>query len=121
VAGHGWLAVAVLPATDLGGLLGNGGGLIGSSSRAAAGAASSAAKAAAGQASSGGGESAMALAGVLAKAATPVHGAWGSGWLLRTTLISVLITDDGRVLIGPVTPSVLFADAAHASSAARSK
>lgn len=111
VIGDGWLAVAVLPAADIG-------GLVGSPSQAAAGAASSAARATAGQAPPGGGESAMALAGVLAKWATPVRGDWGSGRLLRTPLVSMLITNDGRVLIGSVTPSVLFADAAHAPSAA---
>jgi hypothetical protein len=51
---------------------------------------------------------------VLLKAATPVHGAWGSGRLLRTNLFSVLITSKGKVLIGAVTPAVLFADAAKA-------
>jgi hypothetical protein len=46
-------------------------------------------------------------------AARPVHGSWGSGRLLRTALFSVLITSKGQVLIGAVTPSVLFADAAQ--------
>ena len=45
--------------------------------------------------------------------ATNVHGAWGSGRLLRTSLLSVLITDNGRVLVGAVTPPVLYADAAR--------
>jgi hypothetical protein len=48
----------------------------------------------------------------LLKAATPVHGAWGSGHLLRTSLLSVLQTSNGTLLIGAVTPAVLFADAA---------
>jgi outer membrane lipoprotein-sorting protein len=52
--------------------------------------------------------------GALLRAATPVHGSWGSGRLLRTSLLSVLITSDGKVLIGAVTPSVLYADAAQA-------
>jgi hypothetical protein len=51
---------------------------------------------------------------VLLRAATPVHGAWGSGRLLRTNLISVLVTRKGNVLIGAVTPAVLYADAAKA-------
>jgi hypothetical protein len=42
-----------------------------------------------------------------------VHGAWGSGRLLRTSLVSVLMLADGRVLIGAVQPSVLYADAAQ--------
>jgi len=51
--------------------------------------------------------------GALAAAATPVHGAWGSGRLLRTSLVSVLMTDKGSILIGAVVPSVLYADAAQ--------
>jgi len=37
-----------------------------------------------------------------------VSGAWGSGRLLRSSLFSVLITDDGRVLAGAVAPDRLF-------------
>jgi outer membrane lipoprotein-sorting protein len=48
----------------------------------------------------------------LLKAMTPVHGSWGSGRLLRTSLLSVLITSNGRILAGAVTPAVLYADAA---------
>ena len=48
----------------------------------------------------------------LEKAATPVHGAWGSGRLLRSSLLSVLFTSRGTVLAGAVTPAVLYADAA---------
>ena len=40
--------------------------------------------------------------------ATPVHGAWGSGRLLRTSLVSVLITDSGSAYIGAVQPAVLY-------------
>jgi outer membrane lipoprotein-sorting protein len=53
-------------------------------------------------------------AGALLRSATAVHGSWGSGRLLRTSLLSVLITSDGRALIGAVTPSVLYAAAAQA-------
>jgi hypothetical protein len=49
---------------------------------------------------------------LLLRAAKPVHGSWGSGRLLRTSLLSVLITNHGRVLVGAVTPGVLYADAA---------
>ncbi|GAB3966854.1 outer membrane lipoprotein carrier protein LolA [Actinoallomurus acanthiterrae] len=49
----------------------------------------------------------------LQKAATPVSGSWGSGKLLRTKLVSVLLTDDGRVYVGAVTPDVLEQAAAH--------
>jgi outer membrane lipoprotein-sorting protein len=54
----------------------------------------------------------MAVLRALLKAMTPVHGGWGSGRLLRTGLLSVLITSNGRILAGPVTPAVLYADAA---------
>jgi outer membrane lipoprotein-sorting protein len=52
--------------------------------------------------------------GALLRSATPVHGSWGSGRLLRTSLLSVLITSNGKALIGAVTPSVLYAAAAQA-------
>ena len=42
--------------------------------------------------------------GPLLDAATPVHGAWGSGRLLRTSLLDVLITSKGAVLAGAVSP-----------------
>jgi hypothetical protein len=48
----------------------------------------------------------------LVKAATPVHGSWGSGRLLRTSLFSVLLTSKGSLLVGAVTPAVLYRDAA---------
>jgi outer membrane lipoprotein-sorting protein len=38
-----------------------------------------------------------------------VTGAWGSGHLLRGTLFSALLTDDGRVAVGPVAPEALYA------------
>jgi outer membrane lipoprotein-sorting protein len=50
----------------------------------------------------------------LQAAATPVHGSWGSGRLLGTSLVSVLMTN-GHILIGAVQPSVLYADAAQLS------
>jgi outer membrane lipoprotein-sorting protein len=48
----------------------------------------------------------------LLQASAPVHGSWGSGRLLRSALLSVLITSKGQILAGPVEPSVLYADAA---------
>jgi hypothetical protein len=53
----------------------------------------------------------------LLKSATPVSGAWGSGRLLRTSLISALITDNGRLFAGAVQPSVLYAAATQAAGA----
>ena len=43
-------------------------------------------------------------------ASTPVHGSWGSGRLLQTKLLSVLVTSDGRILAGAVTPAQLYQD-----------
>jgi outer membrane lipoprotein-sorting protein len=62
--------------------------------------------------SGGPGESAAALQALLGSA-TVVHGAWGSGRLIHTSLVSVLITDQGRVYVGAVDPSVLYAAAAQ--------
>lgn len=42
-----------------------------------------------------------------------VDGAWGSGRLFTGTLFSLLLTDDGRLLAGPVTPERLFQVAAE--------
>jgi outer membrane lipoprotein-sorting protein len=42
-----------------------------------------------------------------------VSGSWGSGRLLQSTLFSVLITDDGRVLGGAVAPEALYEAAAQ--------
>jgi outer membrane lipoprotein-sorting protein len=55
----------------------------------------------------------LAVLGELLRAATPVHGSWGSGRLLTTALFSVLATNDGKILVGAVTPAVLYADAAQ--------
>jgi outer membrane lipoprotein-sorting protein len=53
----------------------------------------------------------LAVLRALLKATTAVHGAWGSGRLLQTALLSVLVTSKGQILAGAVTPSVLYADA----------
>ena len=52
--------------------------------------------------------------GALLRSGTPVRGSWGSGRLLRTSVLSVLITSNGKALIGAVAPSVLYAAAALA-------
>jgi outer membrane lipoprotein-sorting protein len=54
-----------------------------------------------------------ALLQALLAATTPVHGSWGSGRLLQTTLLTVLITSKGQILAGAVSPSVLYADVAR--------
>ena len=38
-----------------------------------------------------------------------VSGAWGTGHLLEGTLFSAVLTDDGRVAVGAVTPQTLYA------------
>ncbi|SDI88979.1 Outer membrane lipoprotein-sorting protein [Frankineae bacterium MT45] len=48
----------------------------------------------------------------LMAALTPVKGAWGTGRLFDSKLMTVLLTNDGRVLAGAVDPSVLYAAAA---------
>ena len=101
VIGKDWTSVAVLPAAALSEVAGQGN---------AAGVAGQAARSASG----GGGQvSGAAVFGALLGAAHPVHGAWGSGRLLHTSLVSMLITSNGHVLIGAVTPSVLYAAAAQ--------
>jgi hypothetical protein len=67
---------------------------------------------------SGSGDSgdSAAVLNALLQSATPVSGAWGSGRLLRTSLISVLITDGGRAFAGAVQPSVLYAAAGQAAA-----
>ena len=42
-----------------------------------------------------------------------VSGDWGSGRLLSTRVMSVLFTDDGRVLFGAVTPESLYVAATN--------
>jgi outer membrane lipoprotein-sorting protein len=66
-----------------------------------------------------GSNSANATLGALLRAATPVHGAFGSGRMLRTALVTGLLTDDGRLYVGAVTPAALQAAAAQPLSAAR--
>lgn len=61
----------------------------------------------------GPGSQASGIFRALLHATTPVHGSWGSGRLLRTRLLSVLIMNNGQVLIGAVQPTVLYADAAQ--------
>ncbi|MGI9023877.1 MAG: hypothetical protein ACR2HV_11725 [Acidimicrobiales bacterium] len=46
------------------------------------------------------------------KLGSPVQGAWGSGHLVSTTLVNVLLTDDNRLLIGSVPEAGLEAAAA---------
>jgi outer membrane lipoprotein-sorting protein len=93
VIGKDWLAVADLPGSVLSGATSvksapTGSGLSGDSSQ---------------------------VIGALLKSATPVSGSWGSGRLVKTSLISVLMTNNGRVFVGAVTPQVLYSAAAQAA------
>jgi outer membrane lipoprotein-sorting protein len=106
VIGKDWLSVAVLPASALDALThgGNAAGALGQAAQSAA--------AGPGSGDGGGVDTAGILAALL-KSATPVHGAWGTGGLVRTSLVSMLITSNGHVLIGAVDPSVLYSAAAQ--------
>ena len=53
-------------------------------------------------------------AGQLLANARTVSGSWGSGKILTTKMVSALITDDGRVFVGLVTPETLQAAATKA-------
>jgi hypothetical protein len=37
-----------------------------------------------------------------------VSGTWGTGRLFTSTLLTALITDDGRAYVGPVDPDLLY-------------
>jgi outer membrane lipoprotein-sorting protein len=103
--GKGWLTVAELPQQDL--MQGIGAGGLKSSGSAAPTGTSGPSGAMS--------EDSQAVISNLIGAAKPVHGAWGSGSLLTTSLFSVLMTN-GEVYIGAVEPSVLYAAVGHTSS-----
>jgi outer membrane lipoprotein-sorting protein len=42
-----------------------------------------------------------------------VSGSWGSGHLLQSSLVSALLTDDGRLVVGAVAPAQLYAALGH--------
>ena len=106
VIGKNWLSVAVLPASALNELTrgGNAAGALGQAAQSAAAGPGS---------NAGGGVNAAGVMAALLGSATPVHGAWGSGRLVKTSLVSMLITSNGHVLIGAVAPSVLYSAAAQ--------
>jgi len=67
--------------------------------------------------SAGGDARKPGIAGSVLSGLPSVSGAWGSGRLLSGTLFSALITDDGRVLVGAVSPQRLLAAAADPAAA----
>jgi hypothetical protein len=106
VIGKDWLSVVELPSSALAGLT-SGGNVAGAVGQAAQ-------SAAAGPGSGpGGGISGADIWSALLQSATTVHGSFGSGQLIRTSLLSVLITG-GHVFAGAVDPSVLYSAAAQA-------
>ena len=94
--GSGWLTVLDLPSSGLASGASPNGGSISINNAA--------------------GDSGEVLNALL-KSATPVSGAWGTGRLVRTSLISALITNNGRLFVGAVRPSVLYAAATQAAGA----
>jgi hypothetical protein len=52
----------------------------------------------------------------LLKSLPAVSGTWGSGHLLTSKVFSALLTDDGRVLVGAVSPDRLYQAAADAKA-----
>lgn len=60
------------------------------------------------------GVSSQELLNALLGSAKTVHGSWGSGTLVSTSLFSMLMTG-GKVYIGAVQPSVLYAAVGHTS------
>ncbi len=61
------------------------------------------------------GVSSQELINALLGTAKPVHGSWGSGTLVTTSLVSMLMTG-GEVYIGAVQPTVLYAAVGHTTS-----
>ena len=62
----------------------------------------------AGRPSVDGGADPKALVDNVLKSATPVSGTWGSGKLIKSKLVTALLTDDGRLLVGAVTPEEII-------------
>jgi outer membrane lipoprotein-sorting protein len=107
--GKSWLTVAAVPQADLTAGIPTGAGSTGS--------ASSSGKqqdiySANGQ---GVGVSSQEVLNALLGSGKTVHGAWGTGTLVTTSLFSMLITG-GEVYIGAVEPSVLYAAVGHTTS-----
>jgi outer membrane lipoprotein-sorting protein len=100
--GAGWLSVLELHGVDLAEL-----------DKAAAGAAGDSGSGSDGSSDNAltSGSSADLLSAALGSGRA-VHGAFGSGTLFTTSAVSVLVTTDGRLFVGAVTPAVLEADAA---------
>jgi hypothetical protein len=101
VTGSGWLAVLEVPASLLNSALAQ--GTVPASVKGT-GSETAAAQAAAAQA-----EAALQA---LLNSAMQVHGSWGTGQMVSTGLVNVLITNS-TIYVGAVEPSVLYAAAAQ--------
>jgi outer membrane lipoprotein-sorting protein len=107
VLGTGWLSVLELHGVNLGEL-----------ASAAAGAGSQAVQQGSSTSPNSDGGSGQLLSGAMngylndfLGGGTEVSGAFGTGKVYTTSVVSVLITADGRAFLGAVTPQVLEADA----------
>jgi outer membrane lipoprotein-sorting protein len=107
--GKSWLTVVAFPQKDLMQGFGTTAGSSGSSSS------SSGQQNIASSNNSGVSVSSQELLSALLGSAKPVHGSWGSGTLVTTSLVSMLMTG-GEVYIGAVQPSVLYAAVGHTTS-----
>ena len=107
--GKSWLTVVALPQKDL---MQGFGTTAGSSSSSSS---SSGQQNIASSNNNGVSVSSQELLSALLGSAKPVHGTWGSGTLVTTSLISMLMTG-GEVYIGAVQPSVLYAAVGHTTS-----
>ena len=110
VIGSDWLTVLDLPEAALTGTAPS--GAASSSSKPPGLVGSSSTQAGPGAGGSGGlaalGVDTGSMLTVFMKTAEHVSGPWGSGRLMQTSLVSMLVTSNGRVLIGAVTPNVLY-------------
>jgi outer membrane lipoprotein-sorting protein len=111
--GKDWLTVVSFPQADLNQAFGTGSGPASSASPAASPSGSKPdAYSASGQGVS---VSEQELLNALLGSGKTVSGSWGTGTLVSTSLVSLLITG-GEVYVGAVTPSVLYAAVGHTTS-----
>jgi outer membrane lipoprotein-sorting protein len=108
--GKNWLTVVSFPQSDLMQGLGAGGAIKSSASSANGQSDIISAN------NQGVSVSSQELLNALFGSGKTVSGSWGTGTLVSTSLVSMLITN-GEVYVGAVTPSVLYAAVGHTSSA----
>jgi outer membrane lipoprotein-sorting protein len=110
--GKSWLTVVALPQNDLLGAFGTGAaGTPGGNGTSKSGKQPDIVSASGNGVSVSGQEILNAILGT----AKPVSGSWGTGTLVTTSLVSILMTGN-EVYIGAVEPSVLYAAVGHTSS-----